>query len=223
MTPAAPKKKRSTAKKKSAAKKRVTAKSAAKKKVAAQSNARRPDLDWSQIGETVRMLGLAVAQIESSMRDGDDSVNVLGNSFTTMYGAMQMISATAGHLSEEGETGQVKAAIEHSAMEVSTMMQEVIVAMQFYDKLTQRLSHVTNSIDALGDLINDNGRLYNPFEWAGLQEKIRAKYTTEEERLMFDAIMEGAEVEEALRVAEEFRRQRAEKQEEIPDDNIDLF
>jgi len=222
MTPAAPKKKR-TVTKKSVAKKSVARKGAVKKGAVTRSSARRPDLDWSQIGETVRMLGLAVAQIESSMRDGDDSVNVLGNSFTTMYGSMQMISATAGQLSNRGETGQVKAAIEHSAAEVSVMMQEVIVAMQFYDKLTQRLSHVASSINALGDLIADNGRLYNPFEWAGLQEKIRAKYTTEEERLMFDAIMEGAAVEEALRAAEAFRRERAHQHEEVPDDNIDLF
>ena len=222
MNAAVTKKKRSTAKKKSAAQKSATKKNAAKKSVS-RSSARHPDLDWSQIGETVRMLGLAVAQIESSMRDGDESVNVLGNSFTTMYGSLQMISATAGHLSDKGETGQVKSAIEHNAAEVSSMMQEVIVAMQFYDKLTQRLSHVAHSIDALGDLIADNARLYNPFEWAGLQEKIRAKYTTEEERVMFDAIMEGGSVEEALQVAEEFRRQREHHHEEVPDDNIDLF
>ncbi|GAB6039487.1 hypothetical protein [Endothiovibrio diazotrophicus] len=212
MNAAVSQKKRSTAKKTTVA-----------KKGSAQSSARRPDLDWSQVKETVLMLGLAVAQIESSMRDGDDSVNVLGNSFTTMYGSLQTIAATADHLTDRGETGKVKKAIGHNVAEVSGMMQEVIMAMQFYDKLTQRLSHVTHSIEALGELIADHSRLYNPYEWAGLQEKIRAKYTTEEERLMFDTIMAGGDVEEALAAAVEFRRERAEREEALPDDNIDLF
>ncbi len=36
------------------------------------SSAQNPDLDWSQGRETVRMVNLAVAQIEMSMTEGDD-------------------------------------------------------------------------------------------------------------------------------------------------------
>lgn len=33
-------------------------------------------LDWSQVRETVRMINLAVAQIEMSMNEGDDSIEL---------------------------------------------------------------------------------------------------------------------------------------------------
>ena len=211
--------------KKSAAKKATASKRAAPAVAGSakpRSTASRPDLDWSQIRETVLMLGLAVAQIESSMRDGSESVDVLGNSFTSMYGALQTIAMGAAGLPAGGPVGEVKASIEHTCSDISARMQEVIVAMQFYDKLTQRLSHVVHSIEALGDLVSDQGRLYNPYEWAGLQQKIRSKYTIEEERIMFDAIMGGATLAEALDEAERFRRER-EGEIEAEDDNIDLF
>jgi hypothetical protein len=38
--------------------------------------------NWSQIGETLTLLALAVAQIDTSMKDGNDSVDTLTGSFT---------------------------------------------------------------------------------------------------------------------------------------------
>jgi hypothetical protein len=64
------------------------------------STARNPDLDWSQIRETILMLALSVAQIEMSMRDSDGSVEVLSNSFTSMMGQVKMIERTAAALPE---------------------------------------------------------------------------------------------------------------------------
>ncbi|MBM4182360.1 MAG: hypothetical protein FJ209_12505, partial [Betaproteobacteria bacterium] len=50
------------------------------------STAARPDLDWSQVRETILMLNLAVAQIEIALKDSSGSVDVLAESFTGMYG-----------------------------------------------------------------------------------------------------------------------------------------
>jgi hypothetical protein len=36
------------------------------------SNAQQPDLDWSQVRETVKLLSVSSAQVEASMREGDD-------------------------------------------------------------------------------------------------------------------------------------------------------
>ena len=41
------------------------------------SKANQPDLDWSQVRETLRMLHLAVAQIDMSLREGEGSVQTL--------------------------------------------------------------------------------------------------------------------------------------------------
>ena len=46
------------------------------------SSSQRPDLDWSQVRETINMLTLAVAQMEASINDGDQSVGDLSNPFT---------------------------------------------------------------------------------------------------------------------------------------------
>jgi len=78
------------------------------------------------------------------------------------------------------------------------MVQQSIIAFQFYDKLSQRLTHVCHSLAAMNDLVADRGRLYSPNEWVALQEKIRSKYTTAEEHALFDAVMDGVPVQEAL-------------------------
>lgn len=160
------------------------------------STAFSPDLDWSQIRETVRMLHLSVAQIEMAMRDGDDSINALSNSFTTMIGSINAISMAAEDL-EEDEKG-IKSTIEGHCGTVVGQMQGAIVAFQFYDKLSQRLSHVNHSLAALAQLVDDQAKLYSPYEWRALQQKIRSQYSMREEQAMFDAVLAGASIEDAL-------------------------
>jgi len=46
--------------------------------------------------------------------------------------------------------------------------------------------------------VNSPVRRYLPQEWAALQELIAAKYTMVEERAMFDAVMRGVSVKDAL-------------------------
>ncbi|HNC80767.1 MAG TPA: hypothetical protein PLP92_14645, partial [Rhodocyclaceae bacterium] len=60
------------------------------------------------------------------------------------------------------------------------------------------LAHVSHSLEALSGLVVDQRKLYNPFEWVALQEKIRAKYSTREEVDMFNAVMQGMPVKDAL-------------------------
>lgn len=190
------------------------------------SSASHPDLDWSQVRETILMLALAVAQIEMSMRESDGSVEVLSNSFTSMVGQVKMIERTVAALVDTAETSNAKAAIIGSCSTVSEMMLSAIIAFQFYDKLTQRLSHVTGSLGSLADLVNDQRRLYNPYEWLGMQEKIKSRYTMEEERLMFEAIMQGKTVKQALAIyvqAIEERKQKTVESGGDDEDDIEMF
>jgi len=117
------------------------------------------EMTWSQIRETVLMLNLAVAQIEMSMKDGDQSVNTLIDSFTTMSGSIQVIELAANDLPDDsqdkGYLSRIRDVITSNSEMVSLKMQEAIVAFQFYDKLTQRLSHVSSSLSALAVLVSD--------------------------------------------------------------------
>ncbi len=161
------------------------------------SRADQPDLDWSQVRETVALLNLAVAQIGWAMRDGEDSVNTLTTSFTGMINHAQTIREAGEALPE----GNERATITRHCDAILQQMNQSVIAFQFYDKLSQRLMHVSNSLDELSRLVSDPVRLYNPYEWSGLQRLIRSRYTSEEDQAMFDAVIGGASVEEAMQAA----------------------
>lgn len=168
---------------------------------AMKSSAVNPDLNWSQVRETILMLGVSIGQIDAVMRDGDESVGVLTNSFTTMTSAVADIGEAARGLPDDEATRLVRETIESKCGFVSGQMQHAIMAFQFYDQMVQRLDHVCRSIDALADLIADSRRLYSPAEWVSIQDKIRSKYTMESERIMFDAILNGASIHDALELS----------------------
>lgn len=177
--------------------------SQAKPKKAAKSTSSEPDLDWSQVHETILMLNLATARIEFCMRDGDDSVETLTDSFTTIAGNVAKLRGAMDSVLEGQEVDEaIKNDIQTTGEEVSKKMQSIIIAFQFYDKLVQRLTHISKSMAALGALVGDPTRLYSPHEWKGLQEKIRSTYTMSDEKKLMDALIGGATVEEVIRIME---------------------
>lgn len=162
------------------------------------TRAHNPDLDWNLLRETILMLELAAGQIEYAMKDSNTSVEVLTDSFTTMAGYLHSMSETLNSLPDDGVAGKKKSEMQRMAVNVAGMVQHSIIAFQFYDKLTQRLAHVCHSLALMNELVANRSRLYSPAEWVALQEKIRSKYTTAEEHALFEAVMEGVPVQEAL-------------------------
>ena len=171
-----------------------------------------PNLDWSQIKETVLLLHAATAQIQSSMTEGDESVTALTKSFTTLVGKVNIIGEAAEGLQESTE----KQTILSNYHDVLDQVQSAIIAFQFYDRMTQRLEHVSHSLGSLSELIGEDERVFNPYEWKGLQKKIQSRYTNESDRMLFEAILDGASVEKALEMAKE-------KASQEQDDEIELF
>ncbi len=181
----------------------------------AGSSSINPDLDWSQLKETILMLNLSVAQIDQSMNEGNASVDTLASSFTSLATNLADIQSSINHMNDDN-FDKTKLIIQGSATTALDKVQSAIIAFQFYDKLTQRLDHVSHSLSSLTTLISNPSSLYSPPEWQALQQAIRSKYTMEEERRMFDKVLSGMPIEEALG---EFR-------EEInasDDDDIELF
>ena len=60
-----------------------------------------------------------------------------------------------------------------------------MMAMQFHDQLTQRVMHVR---DALGD-VHDELLSGSTRDWSELVRKMRAHYTMEDERRLFDLVL----------------------------------
>lgn len=181
------------------------------------SNASHPDLDWSQVRETILMLNLSMAQVELAMHDSTSSVGELTDSFTSISGALSAIHEVANKLPDTPEVQPAKSEIDNLVGEVDGKIGQAIVAFQFYDRMSQRLSQVCRNLEDLGVLVNEPSRLYNPYAWVALQQKIRSKFVTEDDKYMFDKLLETRDVKLAL--DELVRRKRVQK----PDGDIELF
>lgn len=178
------------------------------------TTAHSPDLGWSQVRETVLMLELAAAQIDAAMRDSSVSVDVLTASFTNMAETLRLITGTLA--GDDAAASETRERLLGAASAVSGMVNEAVVAFQFYDKLAQRLAHVTHSLGELSELVGDRQRIFNPQAWVELQDRIRSQYTTPDECEMFEAVMAGTPVAEAIaRYVEAIRQRKG--------DDIELF
>lgn len=151
-----------------------------------------------RIKDTVLMINLAVARIEHAMRDGDDSIFTLTDSFTNLVKSVKAIESAAENLDDSPE----KTIIQQNGQAVSEKTQDAIVAFQFYDRLSQRLNHVSQSLAALTHLLGDEQRHLDADQWTVLQDTIRSKYTLDADKAMFEALLQGQPIEDILQQAE---------------------
>jgi hypothetical protein len=160
------------------------------------SNSFNPDLDWTQVRETSKMLILSAIQVEDMLSTADLSINTLTESFTNIVEHMQAIN---NHLLAL-DTGDIRDEAIACCAETTDKIQASIIAFQFYDRMQQCLLHVTSNLKGLSELVESPYRLYNPDEWLDFQTQIRSRYTMESEKLMFDAIVAGKSIDEALAI-----------------------
>lgn len=166
------------------------------------SNSFNPDLDWSQIRETVRLLTLSAAQVDAVLREGDASVNILTEAFADIIEHMQGVSRTLSALAES----ETKTKALNCCAETSDKIRTAVIAFQFYDRMQQCLQHVTSNLRGLSRLVENPEKLHSPRAWGRFQSEIRARYTMESEKVMFDAILQGKTVDEAIAVKTAFER-----------------
>lgn len=171
----------------------------------------RPDLDWSQVRETIKLLTVSVVQVESGMKLGDESVVVLTDSFASMVDDLNAIR----EILQKFEASEQRDNALSRCVSTQDKIASSIVAFQFYDRLQQCLSHVSTGLQGLSAIIDNPQRLYNPQEWFKFQCEIRNHYTMESEKQMFDAILQGKSIEEALALADAVIKEEG--------DDIELF
>lgn len=157
------------------------------------------EVDWTHVRETIRMLFLAIAQIEIALSESDDSIDHLTEAFTSMVGRENEIARSIDQLSIDGKDQLIYQSIKNNAEKVTEKMQTAIVAFQFYDKLTQRLAHVGSSMEELSELLDDDNRISQVDEWRKLQADIKSRYSMREEYELFNAVMAGGDIREAIR------------------------
>jgi Base plate wedge protein 53 len=175
------------------------------------SNSKNPDLDWSQVRETIKLLNLSAVQVDDILQESESSVNTLTDSFTDIVESMQTIT---NHLIAL-ETLSTKDEVLDCCSETKAKIQAAIIAFQFYDRMQQCLHHVTSNLRGLSKLVENPDRLYNPTEWHDFQRQIRSRYTMESEKMMFDAIINGKSIDDAIAAKNKLSKKQV--------DDIELF
>ncbi len=165
------------------------------------SSAASPDLDWSQVRETVFMLNLAVGQILASLKDGDEGIGVLSDNFINMAGELTEVELLAERFSTDAGQNineDSKEQIIRHCKSVTNSVHKSIVTFQFYDRLCQKLERVSVGLSSVASLIGDPEKIFNPSEWDKLHRVIHTSYGTEEERQMLELLKQGYSVPEAI-------------------------
>ncbi|BCV34393.1 hypothetical protein [Shewanella algae] len=147
---------------------------------------------WLHISETVKLLLLSIAQIELTLTDGEHNVTGLGSLFTDM--AEQLREVNAWLETQEDTPAEICDHGRHLAGKVN----EGIVAFQFYDRLSQRLNHVVTGLALTEEVLRDEHSRTSEHAWKMLQRTIKSTYSLDCERKMFDLVLQGMPLHEAL-------------------------
>ena len=150
--------------------------------------------DICQIRRTVRMLDLAAARVSYALHDGNDSVDTLISSFTNM--TEQVMTMQTGI--ESLPDSDAKTALLGNCQQAMTTVQETTMAFQFYDRLSQRMQHISISLDELSKLIDTPDLMKHSTSWLALEDKIRSHYTLDNDLSMFEAVLAGENIEDIL-------------------------
>ncbi len=184
-------------------------------------------LGSKEVQQTILILNLSVAQIDLSITEGDNSVNTLIDSFTYMSKHIEQIQQAGSRIAEissdiEGmETHN--SVLLNEAGELSQKMQQAVIAFQFYDKLSQRLEHVSHGLSGLAEIVSHEMRVKNAEEWEAFKASVRKGTTMREEEELFELIFDQhVPAEEAIDIMKDRMRKRMTEEDE-QEDEVEFF
>ncbi len=140
--------------------------------------------------ETTRALELAMAQIDMSLQESDHSIGELIQSMTGVTQCMSSIKQQLSATTQITDTEYLKSNIHSACNRAEQYMQEAVVSFQFYDRLSQRISHIQENLKAVATLMQKPEQQH-PKLWDQLQEKMRSLYSIEQEQIMYNALLQN--------------------------------
>jgi hypothetical protein len=164
-------------------------------------------VDRDHIAAQLRQfLELGAAQLDAAMRESDARVDLC----ISIIGALATDASELRTLARRLGTAQ-RAELQHLHEHVQRLSeainqhaQSTLTALQFYDKLIQRLTHVRDGLAIPADSTASGIESPRP-TWNKLLEQVRARYSTVEERVLFDFMMSGLSAEQMLKALAEMR------------------
>jgi hypothetical protein len=150
------------------------------------------------VHEMRRFLELGAVQLDAAVKEADGRVSGLASAVSELSTDARMIEQFAGELLS-GEPARIEHArgqIGELASRLSAHAQTAITALQFYDKLVQRLTHVRDGLVIPADrrVERESGA-----DWDGMLDQVRSRYSMVEERVLFDFMMRGVSADSMLK------------------------
>jgi len=176
--------------------------------------------DWSHVRETINMLYLAICQIEATLSDSNNAVNTLTQSFTQLAEHSESVAKDIQSINRAEDLDAFKEDITRTSREMSANINSSVQAFQFYDRVCQRLDHVARGLENVSAIMEDEAQINDPVAWRSIQESVKNSYTMEAERIMFEFIMRGGSVKEALQI---YRHHFDQRDAENDQDEVQLF
>lgn len=182
-------------------------------------------LEWKELSQTIMALNLSIAQIDLSMTEGSYSIDTLIDTFNFMREGLDQLNHSV--LNDEiQDVAELKLRLLQESQVLSEKVTASIVAFQFYDKLSQRLQHVSKSLSSLSDIISHEDRTVDETTWNKYREKMAKYAAMREEYELYELIFtKGLTSEQAIEVMKDRMRARMEerKNQPAPEDDIELF
>lgn len=178
--------------------------------------------DWSHVQETINMLIVAVCQIEATLSDSNTSVDTLTQSFIQLAKHTNEVSTQIQNIHEPDELNKFKQDLSDTAREMNANINSSIQAFQFYDRICQRLGHITGSLEQVSSVMSNTDKLESPQAWEKIQDDLKNSYTMDAEHIMFEFILRGGSVKEALEIYKHHFSANPEPNDDT-NDEIELF
>lgn len=185
-------------------------------------------LGAKEVQQTILILNLSIAQIELSITEGDHSVNALIDSFRFMSQHIEEIQSATAEIGAV-ETNDALFHKQHSLLlsqtsDLSQKMQQAIIAFQFYDKLSQRLEHVSHGLSSLAEIVSHEMRVQDAQEWEKFKLSVRKGTTMREEEELFELIFDQKiPSAQAIEIMKARMSQRMHTEQENQEEEIELF
>jgi hypothetical protein len=147
-----------------------------------------------------QFLNLGVAQLDAAVRESDAQVDKIAQCLAAISTDLQQLEARA--------LAEPAAKCQDLATSIRGSVQGAVKALQFYDKLIQRLQHVRAGLAIPADATPDPAATAT-VDWNGILDQVRARYSMVEERVLFDFMMRGLRAEQMLKALQSLREASA--------------
>ena len=129
-----------------------------------------------------RFADLSVALIRFCIQDGDAASEEISDRLSSIQA---LVDQAKEQLSAAENTNEINEKLDSIALEVMN----AVISLQFFDRISQRMEHAIESVEVISDAASEKAKTLDQ------------RFTMDDERILYDALLEGCSVDEALEKA----------------------